>query len=426
MGGQETDVTKNGTGKGLEPGGTPRPEKVWSRNLVLAMLVNGVVLAAFLGQSSTVPIFAHGFGANDIQVGLNAMVATLAALALRPVVGWMLDGHGRVPVLVIGIVLLAAASAATAFVPGLFLLYVCSALRGAAFSFTSTACITLATDAIPHSRLSEGIGHYGIAAILAGAVGPTLGLSIVQTFGFPALWLGSGALVALLLVLAFLVRSQHDDALAIRKKDEQACAEWLASEHAPQKLVLQAPVVVPVLMNLLGFLAFGSLMTFLPLWIVDRQIVNGGLFFAVQSGATLLVRIFGNRLGERFGYRRMMLTALPVMTFAYFLIGFGGTLPSLLAAAVLYGLANGVVQPLVSAALMKATPIPQRGKANALYMAASDVGLSVGSILMGTVSTLVGLGLVFYVSSAFVAVQFLLVGLTKAIPGKARKREASL
>ena len=45
-------------------------EKVWSRNLVLAMLVNGFVLAAFLGQTATVPIFAHAFGASDIQVAL--------------------------------------------------------------------------------------------------------------------------------------------------------------------------------------------------------------------------------------------------------------------------------------------------------------------------------------------------------------------
>ncbi len=396
-------------------------EKVWSRNLVLAMLVNGFVLAAFLGQTATVPIFAHAFGASDIQVGLNAMVATLTALALRPVVGWMLDGHGRVPALLIGLVLLAAASAATAFVPGLLLLYVCSAVRGAGFAFTSTACLTLATDAIPHSRLSEGIGHYGIAGILASAAGPTVSLAVAQRYGFPALWIGSGALVALLVVLALFIRSVHDDALAVRKKDEQACAEWLAGENAPQKLVLTAPVVVPVVLNLLVFLAFGSIMTFLPLLIVDRTIVGGGLFFTVQSVATLLVRIFGNRLGERYGYRRMMLTALPAMVFAYLLIGFSANLAMLLVAAAVYGLANGVVQPLVSASLMKSTPIPQRGKANALYMAASDIGLSIGSILMGTISTLAGLGPVFYIASAFVAVQFLVVGLTRAIPGKGRK-----
>ncbi len=392
--------------------------KIWGRNFILAMSLNGIVLAVFLAQASTVGLFARTLGATNVEIGVTATVATLSALCFRPIVGWMLDRQGRALTLAIGIVVLALGTFLTNWVQDLTWLYVFSALRGAAFAFTSTACITLATDAIPHTRLSEGFGYYSLAAILASAIGPSAGLAVVKDLGFPVFWLGTGTIVAVSLGLTFLLRSPHDAGLFEAKAEAVRNSE----RNVPvlrEKLSLVSGILVPSSLNLLAFLAFSALMTFLPLLIVNRDIPNGGIYFTVQAAGTLLVRLFGSRLGERHGYRPMLLLFLPLMTASYVLIGLASSLPLLLVAAVAYGIGNGVAQPLYTATLIKECPPGQRGKANAFFMAASDIGLSIGAVLLGAVSTATGgFAAVYYTAAAVTLIQIAVVVFSKAIPGK--------
>lgn len=67
----------------------------------------------------------------------------------------------------------------------------------------------------------------------------------------------------------------------------------------------------------------------------------------------------------------------------------------LLAAGFFFGLGYGILQPLFQAFVTGTTPAPQRGVANATYMLSYDVGIGIGSLLMGFMQESIGLPLGF-------------------------------
>ena len=55
----------------------------------------------------------------------------------------------------------------------------------------------------------------------------------------------------------------------------------------------------------------------------------------------------------------------------------------LLVAGFFFGLGYGILQPLFQSFVTGTTPAPKRGVANATYMLSYDIGIGIGSLLMG-------------------------------------------
>ena len=67
----------------------------------------------------------------------------------------------------------------------------------------------------------------------------------------------------------------------------------------------------------------------------------------------------------------------------------------LLAAGFFFGLGYGILQPLFQSFVTGTTPAPKRGVANATYMLSYDVGIGIGSLLMGFMQESLGLSVGF-------------------------------
>ena len=76
----------------------------------------------------------------------------------------------------------------------------------------------------------------------------------------------------------------------------------------------------------------------------------------------------------------------------------------LLAAGFFFGLGYGILQPLFQAFVTGTTPAPQRGVANATYMLSYDVGIGIGSLLMGFMQESIGLPLGFALTAIAYAI----------------------
>ena len=63
----------------------------------------------------------------------------------------------------------------------------------------------------------------------------------------------------------------------------------------------------------------------------------------------------------------------------------------LLAAGFFFGLGYGILQPLFQSFVTGTTPAPQRGVANSTYMLSYDIGIGIGSLLMGFMQESIGL-----------------------------------
>lgn len=81
--------------------------------------------------------------------------------------------------------------------------------------------------------------------------------------------------------------------------------------------------------------------------------------------------------------------------------------PHLLMAGFLLGIGYGLLQPLFQSFVTGTTPAPKRGAANATYLLSYDIGIGIGSLLMGILQESIGLSTGF----AMTSVAYLIGGL---------------
>ncbi|KIL40117.1 hypothetical protein SD70_15675 [Gordoniibacillus kamchatkensis] len=104
----------------------------------------------------------------------------------------------------------------------------------------------------------------------------------------------------------------------------------------------------------------------------------------------------------------MIVPALFVTIAALLVLSFASGLIGVVTAAVLYGIGFGSAQPALQAATLRLARPDRKGVANASFMTAFDLGIGLGSIILGWVSQFTGFQVLFTVSSVSVAVSLLI------------------
>ena len=85
-------------------------------------------------------------------------------------------------------------------------------------------------------------------------------------------------------------------------------------------------------------------------------------------------------------YASLVVLILTMISFLFLTTG-----AHLLAAGFFFGLGYGILQPLFQSFVTGTTPAPQRGVANSTYMLSYDIGIGIGSLLMGFMQESIGL-----------------------------------
>jgi MFS family permease len=133
---------------------------------------------------ATMPLYVLEMGGGEIDVGLVMGVVAVTALAVRPVSGWAVEAWGRKRTMLAGPAAFATASAAYAFIGSIPLLLAFRTLHGFGIGAFNTATPTLISDQSPISRRGEAIGYFGMSQNLSQALGPAIGLFILEAAGF--------------------------------------------------------------------------------------------------------------------------------------------------------------------------------------------------------------------------------------------------
>ena len=131
------------------------PCKLWTRDLVLIILVNLCVFTNHIMSLSTFPFYIQSLGGTEAQAGMCAAFFCLVAVVVRPFVGWWLDNGARRAVLVVGLVLLALAPVGYVCVPVLSMAILFRMVHGAALSLSNSTTATVASDVIARPRLDR-------------------------------------------------------------------------------------------------------------------------------------------------------------------------------------------------------------------------------------------------------------------------------
>ena len=380
----------------------PEP-KLFTKDFIFISAIN---LCLFFGFQMTLygmPLYIAELGGEGVFIGLSTTVNTIAAVALRPISGYMLDRFGRKGVLLVGIGLMLGAFIAFSLFPIIGVVLALRAVQGIGWGLSSTATSTLAADIVPRARFAEGIGYYSLTASLSSAVAPALGIQLIHDFGVHAMLIAAAITAA----LGFVMSSILDVKRIMQESDSHADnPDPMADEKPKPKAIALSdmfdrraliPAIAMVLLNI-GYTAVG---TFIVLHAQTRGVDNVSLYFLVYAVTTLVTRPLTGRIVDKSGFFWPgILSALGIAA-TLVTVAVANNVVVFCIAGVFGGIGIGTSMNVFQAMSVAAVPPQRRGVATSTYMLGLDLGVALGGLIGGLLVTPLGYVNMFFVMTLF-------------------------
>lgn len=334
------------------------------------VLICGFTFTAFLSGFMlfpTAPFHILDLGGTQFTAGLFLAFLTYASSLSAPFTGALADRLGKRRVLLIASLTLTALCLLYAASPSYSVLLALVPFHGVFWSGLLSASSAYLVDNVPPARRAEGFAYWGLAVVAAIAVAPPVAFWIYH-YGWVPLCLTAAGLNLLMGLIAFrLEESRQRAAGDIRK----GFVEWRI-------------LGVSFTLFLVTF-GYGGITSFIALYAEASGAPSRSLYFTVLAVVILLTRPVLGRVADRIGHKKVLLPALASMAVGLAFLVPGGTLPWLLASAMLFGLGLGSASPVFNAFVMQHVPDARRGAAIGGILALFDAGIGTGSMTLGYV-----------------------------------------
>lgn len=150
-----------------------------------------------------------------------------------------------------------------------------------------------------------------------------------------------------------------------------------------------------------------AIFSFMPLFALERNIDNIGLFFTTYSLTMIGVRVLGGKLVDRYGHFYVYMPSIIILLLTFFTLIFAWNLPLVLLAGVFFGIGFGFVQPIFNTLILQLSPSDRIGAANATYYATMDIAFGIGAFAWGALSDAFGFGAVFLGSTVMIGLSII-------------------
>lgn len=352
-------------------------QEPWLRDFLLTWLSRVVIFFAHHETRPILPLYVASFGASSTVIGTVMAVFTITATIARLPIGLLIDRIGRKPFLLYGIVLFGLGTLGYVWAPSILLIIPFRILHGVGWSGCTTSVATLAADIAPQKRRGELIGYAAMASSLGGAIGPIVGFAMLGRFGYGGVFVSAAALLCLSLVTAWPIHEPKTTAPESLKQQS-----WLDA-IAVRDSLLPAIVVTFVCFGL------GGVLTFLPIHALKLGLENPGIWFAVYAVCLLLSRPLAGPLSDRISRRAVILPGLALHFLGILVLAIASSPTGLIVAAVISGFGFGAGQPALMTLAVDQTSPQRRGQALAQFQLFYDLGVGVGSLVLGVFLDLV-------------------------------------
>ena len=404
------------------------------------------------GLNSSTSVYVALYGGTAAYAGVLAAVFSAAAAVVRLLSGPLIDGRGRRIVMLFGFAVLIVGTIGPLLTHDVAPFVVFRILQGAGFSAVTTASATAAADALPASRMGEGIGYYGLGQALSMSVGPALALALVSTDPPENLFVGATAIAVVGLAMIFLCRYEKhpemlpEEAVYRRRLEEgeseaartgaaeaseggkraeaagtleaagragaaeaieaaetttstaQSRMEGRPKRESIASRIFEKHALPGTLPMIVLSPAFGFVIFFVGLYGASLGVGNAGLFYTLSAVSMILVRLKSGAFMDRFAPIVILPVALACGLVAFAMLVACGTVLDgapvrdavFNLSGIVYGFCIGIALPLNQSVAVKNTPPERWGAANALFQLANDVGIGGACVIWGIVNDCFG------------------------------------
>lgn len=356
-------------------------QTIWNRDFVILFIVN---IIAFLGFQMLNPLmtkYALEVGMASSMLGLIAGAYATAALLSRPFAGYLTDRLNKKALMILSLFGLSVCFLGYMLVKDPNLLLLIRFLHGLFFGLNSTVTMTMASNALPASKLSSGLGFFSISGVVSMAIAPSIGIWIVGIWGYSHLFLICTGITFISLTLATGVSKGPNSSL---NKGHTLSIHNLFSVEA----------LIPATICVLVSCASGLCSSFMVLFGEARGIKDIGLYFTVYAMTLLVIRPAVGKIADRVVPSHIGIPCCFSIIASMVTLWYAKNIYFILLAGVLFGIGYSML-PLLQSMCIKCVKPDRRGVASSTYYMGLDVGNALGPIIGGALSASIGYGNTF-------------------------------
>lgn len=406
---------------------------IFSSNFMAVSLINLTMMSAYYMLMVTITSYSlNDLKATHSMAGLIAGSMVLGLLAGRFVSGKLLSVLSFRNLLFLGIAeyLVFMGCYLLAKTPEQLLLV--RFLSGFGVGLVSTVTGTVVAYILPKDLMGTGISYYSLSTILATALGPFVGLLMMEHFPFTDMFLlciGAGALSVLMVfgVRVTLPRTFDSNAVERHGKSENAVSnKRVVNDHNVAKPMLEngayakgegedahaqaqdnvqnkaqkregrskarlsledfieyRAVPISIVVFLCGF-GYSSIQAFIASYAEELDLVSAArLFFIVYAAVILISRPITGKIMDRKGPHVVIYPSLLLFALGLFLLSAVHSWWAFLLAGALVGAGFGNFQSTAQALAIKMVPEHRFGHATSTFFIFLDIAVGVGPFLLG-------------------------------------------
>ncbi|OGG12691.1 hypothetical protein A3D77_04210 [Candidatus Gottesmanbacteria bacterium RIFCSPHIGHO2_02_FULL_39_11] len=375
-----------------------------NKNVLIIALI---AVVNMLGYGIIIPIlyaYSKKFGLSDFQNGLLFASFSICQFISTPIIGRLSDKYGRRPMLLLSIIGTAASFFTMAIAPSAIFLFIARALDGLTAGNIPVAFAVISDSTKPEER-PKAFGIIGASFSFGFIFGPAIS---ALTLGFgeniPFIIAGVIALIAALVTFFYLPETNRHMGEVKHGKLFDFTRLW--------KTLFDPNVGFTFIISLVFFMAFSCaiLYRFQPftLKILNITPSQNSLLFTMFGIIGLISQTFlVQRFTKSLGMKKSFSLSLLFTSLSFVIMFFSRSLFVFVAASILLGIVNSVVQTLIPTLLSQEADAKSQGTIMGLNTSYQSIGMIIGPILGGVIATIT-IPLPFLVGSVLVLLCFFL------------------
>jgi multidrug resistance protein len=377
------------------------------KNKELSILVFICIINS-LGFGIIVPLlysYSKRFGINHETIGLLTAAFSIAQFFATPVLGSMSDKFGRKPLLAISLFGTCISFIMFAFAQGAIMLFAARILDGLTGGNVSVAQAMISDTSTSKDRAKKfGIlsSAFGFGFVIGPAVGGLLSkLGPQVPFYFAGLIALIGALCSVFFLKETRIKEKNADLVQAKRFN------FISLITTLKMPVIGTAIFIGFLLTMAQFTMIIGFQTFsvdnLKLSNANMGVLYTG-FAATGIVMQLCVPFFTRIISSK---AMILLLSTAACFVAMFYTGFTGVVITFSAGMIIYGLFNGIRNPMLNAIIADNNTSNRQGEVMGVNQSYASIGQTLGPITAGLV-TVFSIHCVFFLSAFYILIAFLL------------------
>jgi MFS family permease len=353
---------------------TLKKESMWTAQFIAVTIA---FIATQFAQSmvqSTFSRYIFDLGATATLVGTLTSIFALVGMCMRIVFGPLMKTYSRKLLAIISAIIQVGAYVGYAFTPTIMGAAGVRVVQGIGHCMSAGVFLALASECLPKSRMTDGIGMFTAIPMIFTAWANPLMLLIVEKTGWQTAYLTSAGLMLLAMIITcFLKYEDPNKGLAERPKLEIKLVN-----------IVGKGTLVPILLMLVikAAVGYGYVQVFAKA-LNENLAVSIGLTGTISLWVTVVSRPFVTKADDKFGFINTEIVMMLFTIACYWVYASSTTMLGFCIGAVLQGLSFEHCQVLLKALFIKYMPDNMRGVAANASMFALDAASFLAPIITG-------------------------------------------